>query len=138
MTVLEVAHTAAAKALLTPTGLTVHNGKLPDDATTLTRPYVLLYSAVAWEFDNPNVSINHESSSCAVSLYAHCVADNDDAVTTVTGRVRAVWLDVVPTVAGRVCTPIRQVSVQPSRQDNSLGPAVLEALAIYEFESRPA
>lgn len=138
MTVVEVAHTAAVKALLDPTGLTVYNGKLPDNVTTLARPYVLLYSAVEWEWDNPNVSVNHESSSCVVSLYAHCVGDNDDAVTAVTGRVRAVWLDVVPTVTGRVCFPIRQVSVQPARQDNSLGTTVLEVVAIYEFESRPA
>lgn len=140
MTTLEVAHAKAGKDLLAALvpALTVYDGKLPDNVTTVTRPYVLLYSAVEWEWDNPNGSLLHESSSCVTTFYAHCVGENDTACGAVAGRVRSAWLDVMPVVAGRVCGPIRLVSVQPPFQDNNLGVAVLDVIAIYEYESRPA
>lgn len=139
MTVLEVAHAKVGKDLLAALSpaIPVYDGELPDNVTTVVRPYVLLYSAVTWEFDNRNVSILQESSSCVTTWFAHCVGENDTACLAVAGRVRAAWLDVIPTVAGRVCGPIRMVSLTPPNQDNNLGTAVLDAIAIYEFESRP-
>jgi hypothetical protein len=70
--------------------------------------------------------------------YLRCAGANNDAVMAVVGRIRAALLDVVPVITGRMCFPIRQVSVQPPNQDNAIGSTVLEAIATYELETRPA
>ena len=138
MTAVEVAHVKAGLDLVEGTGLDVYDGKLPDNVTTLALPWVTAYAVVEWEYDGPNTSIRFESSSCVTTWYLRCAAANTTALQAVLGRIRAVLLDVVPVVAGRVCFPIRMVSVQTPGQDNTLGTAVIEATAIYELETRPA
>lgn len=138
MTQLEVAHAKAGLDLIQGAGLDLYDGKLPDNVTALSLPWVTAHAVVEWEHDTPNGSIRNESSSCVTTWYLRCAAANTTALMAVLGRIRAVLLDVVPVIAGRVCFPIRMVSVQTPDQDNTLGTAVIEATAIYELETRPA
>lgn len=138
MTAVEVAHVQAGTELIEGAGLALYDGKLPDDVTTLALPWVLAQTVVEWEYEGPNGSIRFESSSCVTTWYLRCAAANNTALMAVLGRIRAVLLDVVPVIDGRVCFPIRMVSVQMPDQDNTIGTAVIEATAIYELETRPA
>lgn len=140
MSQLEVLHVKAGHDLLTAAlGSTpLYDGKLPASVSTLSLPWVLSYSSVEWEFDDPDVSINHESSTCVTTWMLNVGAANNLAAMAVLGVIRGALLDVVPVVAGRVCFPIRMVSTQPPRNSEAIGTAVLDPVAIYELKTRPA
>jgi hypothetical protein len=142
MTVLEVAHVKAGHDLLTAAfaspGIPLYDGKLPAATTTLAMPWVLSYTSVEWEYDNPDGSINHESSTCVTTWMLNIAAVNNTAAMAVLGVIRAALLDVVPVISGRVCWPIRMVSVQPPGNNEAIGTAVLDSIAIYELKTRPA
>lgn len=142
MTAVEVAHAKAGLDLLTAAfaapGIPLYDGKLPASTTTLAMPWVMAYTTVEWEYDDPDVSILHESSTVITTWQLQVAAANNTAAMAVLGLIRAALLDVVPTVSGRKCGPIRMVSVQIGRSDEGIGTAVLDPIAIYELKTRPA
>lgn len=140
MTQLEVAHADAGLDLIEASGLTVYRGKLPPNVATLTPPWVLVYSAVEWPdaATNEDAGLDHRSDTCVTTWYCYAAGTTDTSVLAVTGRVRAALLDVTPTIAGRVCNQIGQVSSEPPRPHEGTGTAVLTALSIYELKTRPA
>lgn len=140
MTQLEVAHANAGLDLiraLTAPALTVYEGVLPPNVTALAPPWVLVYTAIEWPDADENASIVHESSTCITTWYCYCSGTTDTSVLAVTGRVRAALLDVTPTVDGRTCGRISQVSSEPPRPHEGTGTSVLTALSIYELMTRP-
>jgi hypothetical protein len=141
MTAIEVAHADAGLDLLEAvSGLTVYRGKLPPAIATLTPPWVLVYTAVEWpnSGENLNGGLDARSDSCVVTWYCYCAGTTDSSVLAVTGLVRSALLDVRPTIAGRVCDQIGQVSSEPPRPHEATGSSVLTSLAIYELNTRPA
>ncbi len=138
MTQIEVAHADAVLDLIEATGLTVYRGKLPPTVATLTPPWVLVYTAVEWPDEDGDHGLDHASSTCVTSAYCYCAGTTDTSVLAVTGRVRAALVDVVPTITGRVCSPIGQISSEPARPHEGTGSTVLTAMSIYELRTRPA
>jgi hypothetical protein len=55
----------------------------------------------------------------------------------VADRVRTPLLDVVPTVAGRRCWPIRREVGQPMKRDESTGALLQNKVDVYRLESVP-
>lgn len=138
--ILEVAHAQAGHDLLIANAsLTVYIGNLPPSVTTVTPPYVLVYTTV--EFlaagEDRARGIDGLASTCLTTWYCHCVGSTEVASIAVSGQVRASLLNVRPTVAGRICDRIAQVSASPINPDEALGTSVFDVLAIYELETRP-
>lgn len=110
----------------------VHDGAVPDNTTP---PYVLVYLN---RLDNGAEDLTHGTARAVVRAYCHCVGSNADAARIVAGNVREALLDVVPTVAGRTCYPIRNEATNPPQRDESTGAVVLDQVAVYRLESVPA
>lgn len=135
----EVDHAAAGLALLEAhPDLVVYDGRLPDAATDITPPYVLVYTHVEWPAGGGEQSLSGESGTCVTTWYCHCVGSSAVASTVVAGLVRVALLDQRPTIAGRVCDLIRMVQVLPPYRDETLRRPVLDTVAVYQLKTRPA
>jgi hypothetical protein len=113
--------------------LTVIPGAIPAGQQP---PYVRVYSSVEWLADDPNDSLDNVSSRAVVRWWCHCVGGNDLAAIGVAELVRTDLLNVRPTVVG--VNPsgvgmIRHEQDQPPTVDETLGPAVVDAVHIYRL-----
>ena len=138
MTQLEVAHANAGLDLLEATDLTVYRAKLPPAVTQLAPPWVLVMTAVEWPDEDGDHGLDHTSSTCVTTWYCYASGTTDVSALAASGIVRGALLDVVPTITGRRCSPIGQVSSEPPRQHEGTGTSVLTALSVYELRTRPA
>lgn len=131
-------HAAAILTLLdadnTPPALVVLDGRVPKDQA---RPYVLVY----FDDTDPELAESRplagDSERHVLRAICHSVGDNGQAARMVADRVRAALLDVVPTVAGRTCMPIRREDGQPPQRDEQTGTLVMDKVDIYRLESLP-
>jgi hypothetical protein len=124
--VLDLLRTAAAA-----TSVAVHDGQSPNLAAT---PYLVVYA-------DPGVGSHLAMDGVSGHL------DQVIQITAVGGSrwqagmaadlARDALLDVVPTVAGRRCWPIRQEFAQPARIDVD-DPDLFIAVAGYRVRSDPA
>jgi hypothetical protein len=133
----EVDHKAVGLALLTAAGLTVYDGKLPDSATDVAPPYVLVYTFAAWPDADGAQGLDGLSGTCVVTWYCHCVGGNDTAALVVAGRVRAALLDQRPTIAGRSVDMIRHMSSLLPDRDEALRRSVIDHVHVYQLQTRP-
>jgi hypothetical protein len=134
----EVDHKAAGLALLQGNAaLTVYDGRLPDAATDVTPPYVLVYTFVEWPDADPAQSLNAASGTCVVTWYCHCVGSSDYASLVVAGQVRSSLLDQRPAITGRSVDLIRMVSSLPPQRDETLRRAVMDTVVVYQLQTRP-
>lgn len=132
-------HAAAMLALLdadnSPPALVVLDGKVP---TGQTLPYVLVY----FDDTDPELAesrpLTGDSERHVLRAICHSVGANGQAARMVADRVRSALLDVVPTVTGRVCLPIRREDGQPPQRDEQTGTAVFDKVDVYRLESLPA
>jgi len=133
---LDETHAQVALALLAanPNIPAVFDGLVANP--TPTGPYVLVYSIVSWPRDGVGTSLAGTQVTITTTWYCHCVAlDTAAAARAVGMQVRSSLLNVRPVIAGRICSPIKQVdSVAPAR-DESLARAVFDAIAVYDFTS---
>lgn len=117
--------------------LTVYadNDEIPDDPPS---SYVRVY--IGTTRPRPGTSLTGASDLVVSRAYCHCVGRNDIEARAVAGRVAAALLDVVPTIPGRVCKPIRDDNLgQPPQRDESRpGMPVIDQLVAYRLESVPA
>jgi hypothetical protein len=129
-------HAAAILALLdadnTAPALVVLDGKVP---TGTVAPYVLVYFA-AYDSETSR-PLTLASQRAVVRAYCHSVGGNAKAARIVADRVRVALLDVVPTVAGRKCFPIRREDSQPPQRDESTGTTVMDQIDTYRLETVP-
>lgn len=132
-------HAAAMLALLdadnTPPALVVLDGKVP---TGQIPPYALVYFADIDPEDSDSRSLTGASQRYRCRGYVHCVGANQTAARMVAGRVRTAWLDIVPTVAGRQCMPIRREDGVQADPDETTGTAVFDLVGVYRLESVPS
>lgn len=135
----EVDHKAAGLDLLEANAaLAVYDGKLPDSATDVTPPFVLVYTVIEWPNGDPAQSLSGESATCLTYWYCHCVGSTDTASLVVAAQVRRSLLDVRPVVAGRVCDLIRFEASLPPQRDEVLRRAVFDTVVVYKLQTRPA
>lgn len=132
------AHADAGLALLRAgVPAPVHDGSVPKGAVP---PYVVVYvyretpdGLVAAD----KIPLTGRSVAVAMRLYCHCVGANATSSRGIAGRVEEALLDVVPTVAGRECSPIRWLEGQPPQRDESTGVLVVDQVDVYGWTSVP-
>jgi hypothetical protein len=125
-----------AAALPVTPALIVYDGQTPKPED-LAPEYVLVYMYTT----RPNgTSLNSASDRAVTRAVCHCVGGDAMAARAVAGRVASALLDVRPTIAGRVCFPIRDDgSAQPPRPDKSIpGLIFMDQIVTYRLESVPA
>lgn len=97
-------------------------------------PYVSVhFSSVA----SLGGTLSHRSTRHATRAYCHCVGADDIAARAVSVLVRNALLDVVPTIDGRVCFPIRNEVGRDPREDESTGEGRVTITDTYRLESLP-
>lgn len=133
----EVDHQVAVMALLAGAGPPIHEGKLPDSATDVTPPYILVYAFFAWPDADPAQGLDGLSGTCVLTLYLHCVGSNDTAALAVGGLARTALLDKRPTIAGRSVGLIRHISSPLPDRDETLRRAVVDHVHVYQLQTRP-
>lgn len=139
------AHANAVLGLLVPPNVTatVLDGAVPKavpPALPQARPYLLVYMYLMTPdgVQAPDkVSLNFDSDVADFWIYCHCVGDDAAAARAVSAQVRVALLSVTPTVAGRICFPIRWREGQPPRRDEETGPLVMDQVDVYGFTSVP-
>jgi hypothetical protein len=104
----------------------VPNGTVP--------PYVRTYMTVSYPGGE---DLTNRSNRAVLRIICHCVGASSTAADVVAGAVRSVLLDVVPTVSGRACFPIRNESSANARPDETTGDLVMDSIEIYRLESVP-
>lgn len=131
------AHCDAVLAMLqgAPGSLRVLDGAVPTGAVP---PYVLLYFGDDDPEQVDSSPMDGTSERFVLRVYAHSVGGNAAAARALGERVRTALLDQVPTVAGRVCWPIRREEGQPPQRDESTGVLVMDRVDVYRLESVPA
>ncbi|MEU8371218.1 tail completion protein gp17 [Micromonospora tulbaghiae] len=131
------AHADAVLALLAaaPGNLRVLDGAVPKETAP---PYVLLY----FGDEDPELPdsrpLEGSSERFVLRVWVHSVGGNASAARALGERVRAALLDVAPSIAGRVCWPIRREEGSPPQRDESTGTLVMDRVDIYRLESVPA
>lgn len=131
-------HAAAVLALLAavvgPPPLNVHDGKVPPNTDPAAKPYVLVYFDKA----RPDLTFTGAAHTFQLGITCHSVGGSARAARMVQDRVEAALLNVVPTVAGRTCHPIRHDSGTPPQRDEGTGSLVMAAVDVYILRSVPA
>lgn len=132
---------AEATAMLTllraQSGLTVYPDEGGGPSTVpvgTTPPYVVVHFTTE---DIDGGRLDTKSTRTRTRAYAHCVGANDIAARAVLDKVRAAWLDVVPTISGRNCFPIR---AEPTREPFSTEPVAQTTVtitAVFRLETVP-
>lgn len=104
----------------------IPNGTLP--------PYVRVFLSVSY----PGMEdLTNKSNRAVARAVCHCAGGSTDAADVVANAVRAALLDVVPTIAGRACFPIRNESTVGPRPDETTGVLVMDTVDVYRLESVP-
>lgn len=131
-------HAAAVLALLdadnTAPALTWFDGVVPAN----TDPYLTPYVLVRFSEGPPELNFRGVSHMYALRFVCYCVAGTDSAVRTVVDRVKVAVQDVVPTVAGRKCYPIRWEESAEQRDNERTGTAVASMIVGYVLRSVPS
>lgn len=78
-----------------------------------------------------------DSTAYQVDAYIHSVGDNARASRAVANRVELQLLNWRPVIAGRSCTPLRQIESVPANRDEATGPLVVDSVDVYRFTSVP-
>lgn len=135
------AHAAAFLSLLrADASLTVYppvepggsDGIVPQGAEP---PYVAVHVNVLRPAGD---NLPNRSTRTVARAYCHSAGGNDVAARIVAQRVSAALLDVVPTIAGRVCAPIRHEDSRPPAPDETTGNTVIAQVDVYRLETEPA
>ena len=120
------------------TQIRVFDGAVPNGAAP---PYVVVYftADTIQPGDAPDKTV-YEGHPDAIDLRAwvHAVGRNAGASREVAQWVRARLHNWQPSVAGRLCFPVRHESGQPPERDESTGVLVMAQVDVYRLTSMPA
>ncbi|HEX5995674.1 MAG TPA: DUF3168 domain-containing protein [Jiangellales bacterium] len=132
------AHANAVLGLLRATpNLTVYPApdsveQVPDGALP---PYVSVYISTRYVL---GPTLEMASARAVTTVTCHCAGGNAIAARAVAQLVSSALLDVVPTIAGRTCFPIRQEPTDSTpRPDESTNRLVMDLIAQYRLETLP-
>jgi hypothetical protein len=127
------AHTDAVLALLqADTSRRTYDAKVPADATM---PYRTLFTD-----DGLDEATNLEAVPDVLTVLVQVTASGLNRTSTqiAMDKAHAALVGVTPTVAGRKCSPLRQINSRRITEDRDVTPHVLYAVSEYEFYSVPA
>lgn len=103
-------------------------------------PYLVVHIRL-WtpssELEPDKVGFENTSDLINVVAYCHSVGGNVDAALAIAGKVRAQLLGWIPTIAGRVCFPVRHDDSTPADPDETTGVTYVDQIDMYGFTSMP-
>src|SRR6266487_4175875 len=109
-----------------PTPIQVFKDNVPNLTVP---PYVRVFTSTTYPAGQPE-DMTHRSIRARCRIVAHSVGQTTDAADVVSNAVRAVLLDVTPTVSGRTCFPIRMESSVDPKPDETTGVLVMDQIDI--------
>lgn len=134
-------HANAVLALLAADVLLVtYDGRVPDPPAVPVQQYVLVYMSASTPdgaIAPDKVRLSNDSDVIDLSIVCHCVGGDAVAARAISGRVRALLLNVRPVIAGRVCMPIRWREGQPAQRDETTGRLVMDQVDVYGLVTVP-
>ncbi|GIG63611.1 hypothetical protein Lfu02_79830 [Longispora fulva] len=126
-------HAAAVLALLRAVpGLVVHDGQVPPGAVP---PYVVVYLVGA---STGPTTLAGRAEHATTRAYCHAVGANAAAARIVADRVAGALLNARPVIPGCSAGLIRHEQSLPPQRDESTGVLLMDAVAVYRFDSHPA
>jgi hypothetical protein len=129
-------HANAFLALLQPGGgPPVHDGKVPQGAVT---PYLLVYFDDGDPEEADSRPLKGASERHVTRCIVHGVGVTGSSARAMQQFARTQLLDIVPTVTGRRCLPIRREDGQPTIRDETTGASFFDSVSTYRLESVPA
>jgi hypothetical protein len=130
---LDETHAQVAFGLLAanPNLTAVFDGVVPNP--TPNPPFVLIYTRVGWPRDGVGTSLAGTQVTITTTYTCHCVGLTPAAARAVQMQVRSSLLNARPVIAGRNCSPIKQVDAQDPDRDESTGRLVMDAISIFDF-----
>jgi hypothetical protein len=105
------------------------------DSPTPDPPYVLVYSRVGWPRDGIGTSLTGTQVTITTTWTCHCVGLTPAAARAVQMQVRSSLLNQRPVIAGRNCSPIKQVDATDPDVDETTNRVVMDAVSIFDFTS---
>lgn len=82
-------------------------------------------------------SLTFDSVTYQVDVTVHSVGPDSRSIRGVASRAEAQLLNWTPTVAGRSCTPLRQIESSTLPVNEAMGVPVEQAVDVYRFKSSP-
>ena len=115
----------------------VFDGRVPEDSNGRSPepPWVLVYTVVEWTKDGIGTALNSTQVTVTTTFYCHCAGVTAAAARAVGMLVRSALLNVRPVIAGRSCSPIKQLETVPPQRDETTGRLVMDATSVYTFTS---
>lgn len=123
---------ALLQADVGPPTLVVYDGVVPASPDTL-RGYVLVYTTVDRPSEDPANSLDGRTRVWTARWICHCVSSTAAGARAIAQRVRTQLLDAQPAVTGLATGLIRWEQSNPPTRDESLGPAVMDAVEVYRL-----
>lgn len=134
-------HANAVLALLAADGLlTTYDGRVPDPPAVPAKQYVLVYMSASTPdgtAEPDKVPLSGDSDVLDLSIVCHCVGGDATAARAISGRVRALLLNVRVVISGRACFPIRWREGQPPQRDETTGRLVMDQVDVYGLKTVP-
>jgi hypothetical protein len=137
-------HAAAVTARIDAQVDKVFDGYVPDGTVP---PYVVVY----FEYRRPTAEERPDASNLVfdslpfqVTATVHSIGGGDNpalaarSARAIANQVELALLDWTPTVAGRSCSPMRQIGSFTSPPDEQTGVAYQGLVDEYRFHSQPA
>lgn len=122
--------------------MVVHDGRVPDTGQPGSVPP---YAVVRFAFrkltasESPaTTSLTFDSVTYRVDVTVHSVGVDARSTRGVATRAETQLLNWAPTVAGRTCTPLRQVESTTLEPNEQMGVSVEQMVDVYRFQSQPA
>lgn len=130
---LDRAHIAAGMDRLRAAGLDVYPDAEGNTPLAPAPPYVRVYPYIERTPDAAGNAADGASKTWTTRWLCHCVGANEYAAASVAMQVDRALRDFRPTIATRNCGLIRQDFAAPPTRDETTGPALFDAVAVYRL-----
>lgn len=122
--------------------MVVHDGKVPETGQPgSTPPYAVarfVFRKLTAGESPATTSATFDSVTYQIDVRVHSVGTDARATRGVATRAETQLLNWAPSVAGRSCTPLRQIESETLDPNEAMGVAVEQQVDVYRFLSQPA
>lgn len=120
----------------------VHDGKVPATPDPKSVPPYMVarfgFRKLTAVESASTTSLTFDSVTYQVRVTVHAVGTDARSTRAVASRAETQLLNWTPAVAGRKCTPLRQIDSTELPPNESMGVPVAQQTDVYEFLSQPA
>lgn len=120
----------------------VHDGRVPAAPDPgAVPPYMVVrfvFRKLTATESPATTSLSFDSVTYRVDVTVHAVGVDARSTRGVATRAETQLLNWTPTVAGRTCTPLRQIESTTLDPNEAMGVSVEQQVDVYRFQSQPA